>query len=196
MFQEIRPPSSLTSVAPERCVFLAGSIDMGAAGDWQAELSASLQDIDMTVLNPRRQQWDSSWEQSIDNPQFTEQVEWELQAQEMSSMIAMYFEPLTKAPITLLELGLFARTDKVVVCCPVGFWRKGNVDIVCRRYGVPMVDTLDALTQSVRTFFRIELKRTKCRSAESVRRWLEFPLRPKLHRGSYCLLRYRFRGRR
>jgi hypothetical protein len=32
------------------------------------------------VLNPRREDWDSSWIQSIDNPQFREQVEWEIYA--------------------------------------------------------------------------------------------------------------------
>jgi hypothetical protein len=43
--------------------------------------------------------------------------------------------PDTKAPISLLELGLFARSDRVVVGCPDGFWRRGNVEIVCQRYG-------------------------------------------------------------
>jgi len=23
-----------------------------------------------------------------------------------------------------------------MVCCPEGFWRKGNVDIVCQRFGI------------------------------------------------------------
>ena len=59
-------------------VFLAGSIEMGAAEDWQAEVTSALMDTDALILNPRRDGWDSSWEQSIDNPEFREQVEWEL----------------------------------------------------------------------------------------------------------------------
>jgi hypothetical protein len=50
----------------------------------------------------------------------------------------------------LLELGLFARSGKVVACCPEGFWRRGNVEVVCRRYGVPVVSDLAELVQAVR----------------------------------------------
>lgn len=55
----------------------------------------------------------------------------------------MYFDPKTKSPISLLELGLFARTGKLIVVCPKGFWRKGNVDIVCKRYEVKQVETIE-----------------------------------------------------
>ena len=112
-------------------------------------MSRRLQGSDVVILNPRRDEWDATWEQSISNPHFREQVEWELAAQELATMIAMYFEPSTKAPITLLELGLSARSGKVVVCCPDGFWRKGNVEVVCAKYGIPMVDTLDDLVAAV-----------------------------------------------
>ena len=116
---------------------------MGKAENWQQRLGKELKDI--TVLNPRRDDWDSSWIQSINNPQFREQVEWELEAQEKADIIAMYFDKSTKSPITLLELGLFARSKKMIVCCPDGFWRKGNVDIVCKRYGIKQVDTINDL---------------------------------------------------
>jgi hypothetical protein len=52
--------------------------------------------------------------------------------------------------ITLFELGLFARSGKLVVCCPDGFWRKGNVDVVCKRYGVETVGDLEALAARAR----------------------------------------------
>lgn len=35
--------------------------------------------------------------------------------------------------------------NKLVVCCPEGFWRRGNVQVVCGRYGVKLVETLDEL---------------------------------------------------
>ena len=60
----------------------------------------------------------------------------------VASVIGMYFAPATKAPITLLELGLSARSGKLVVCCPDGFWRKGNVEAVCTRYGVQLLGEL------------------------------------------------------
>jgi hypothetical protein len=150
MFRVIKPPSPLILEASELSVFLAGSIEMGAAEDWQTQVEAALADLPVVILNPRRDDWDSTWKQSIIDERFREQVEWEFAAQERADLIGMYFAPETKAPVTLLELGLFARSGKLVVCCPNGFWRKGNVEIVCARYRVPLVTDFDALVSNLR----------------------------------------------
>jgi len=123
---------------------------MGIAEDWQTRVCKALVGVDLTILNPRRNDWDANWEQSIDNTEFRRQVEWELAALEMATLVVMYFEPLTRSPITLLELGLYARSGKLVVCCPAGFWRKGNVDVVCHRYAVPLVPDVDRLVSEIR----------------------------------------------
>jgi hypothetical protein len=57
----------------------------------------------------------------------------------------MYFDPSTKSPISLLELGLFARSGKIKVICPDGFWRKGNVEVVCNYYNIPFYNNLKDL---------------------------------------------------
>ena len=88
------------------------------------------------IFNPWRKEWDDSWDQRIDHPRFKQQVEWGLDALEKADVILIYFNPKTKLPISLLELGLFARSRKLLVCCPEGFWRKGNVDIVCQRFRI------------------------------------------------------------
>jgi Nucleoside 2-deoxyribosyltransferase like len=150
MARILKPPTPLPAdLGPS--VFLAGSIEMGQAPPWQTVLEKALADLDVLLLNPRREEWDAGWVQALANPVFREQVEWELTAQERATLIAMYFAPATRAPITLLELGLFARGGKVIVCCPEGFWRKGNVDVVCTRYGIPQVTDLPALGQMVRS---------------------------------------------
>lgn len=133
----------------KKSVFLAGSIEMGAAPNWQEVVEDALSLHDITILNPRRDDWDSSWTQSIDDPQFYEQVEWELRGQEEADVIAFYFAPSTKAPITLLELGLAARSGKAAVCCPEGYWRKGNVEMVCDRYRIPLVGTVTELVEEI-----------------------------------------------
>jgi hypothetical protein len=150
MARILKPPAPLNLHSGERSVFLAGSIEMGQADLWQIEVERALAEEEVVILNPRRDQWDASWEQSIRNPLFRDQVEWELSGQELATVIAMFFAPDTKAPITLLELGLFARGGKLVVCCPVGFWRRGNVEVVCARYGIPLVDDLRDLIDLVR----------------------------------------------
>jgi len=123
---------------------------MGAAEDWQARVVRELADTKITVFNPRRDDWDSSWVQSIDNKQFNEQVRWELDHLERADLIVMYFSPGTQSPITLLELGLFAQGAAMIVCCPEGFWRKGNVDIVCKYYSIAQVDTLDEMIHRIK----------------------------------------------
>jgi len=123
---------------------------MGESENWQKGLIDALGDADVDVLNPRREHWDSSWVQSIDNPYFLEQVSWELDALEAADIITLVFLPGTRSPISLLECGMYLRTGKLIVCCPQGFWRKGNVDIVCRRYGVSQVDTLSELEAAIR----------------------------------------------
>jgi len=121
---------------------------MGVAEDWQARLIARLGE-GVVALNPRRAEWDASWRQSIDEPKFREQVEWELDGLERADVIAMWFAPETKAPITLLELGLFARSGKVVVGCPDGFWRKGNVEVVCARFGCTLAADWESFVAAV-----------------------------------------------
>jgi hypothetical protein len=145
----VKPPSALHKAPGTIAVFLAGSIEMGAAGPWQAEIEAALAETAVTLWNPRRDDWDATWRQSVDEPRFCEQVAWELEAQERADLIVMYFAPGTRSPITLLELGLFARSGKLVVCCPEGYWRRGNVQVVCQRYGVREAADLDALTAAI-----------------------------------------------
>lgn len=145
----IKPPKPISpSYKNKISVFLAGSIEMGAAIDWQQKVIDYLEhrtvlSNSVVLYNPRRENWDSSWEQSIENPQFYQQVNWELNALEKCDLIFLYFLPDTKSPISLLELGKFADSGKLMVCCPEGFWRKGNVDVVCERYGIPTYPNLE-----------------------------------------------------
>lgn len=140
-------------------IFLAGSIEMGKAEDWQTKLWKSVKDIPgLGVLNPRRDDWDNKWEQKIENAKFREQVEWELAGLESVDMVIFYFDPKTQSPISMLELGLLSHKlnnfpPKVVVCCPAGFWRKGNIDIVCKRYGHKTVESLGDLTKVIQDEF-------------------------------------------
>lgn len=148
---EIQAPHEVVLDTEYVNVFLAGSIEMGVAEKWQEKVIAALSDKPIRFLNPRRTDWDSSWSQDIDNDKFVEQVVWELTSLEMAQIIIMYFDPNTKSPISLLELGLHAKEQKLVVLCPEGFWRKGNVDVVCEYYGINQVDTFDELIEFIRS---------------------------------------------
>jgi hypothetical protein len=130
-------------------IFLAGSIEMGAAEEWQKRVENEFKDVDVTFFNPRRDDWDSSW--SHDSVQFNEQVNWEMNAMENCGIIFMNFSPETKSPISLLELGLHANDRKMIVCCPDEFWRKGNVGVVCTRYNIPLFEDFNKALFALRT---------------------------------------------
>lgn len=150
---EIKPPTPIDHLSRRRytlVVFLAGSIEQGRAALWHKDVIVGAGEAgpdggEVLYLNPRRDQWDPTWVQSIDNPQFRGQVEWEIAGIEYADIIFFYFQPDTQAPITLHELGLaLASGKRCIVVCPPGFWRKGNVDISCDHYGVKVYDTIEA----------------------------------------------------
>ena len=126
---------------------------MGNSVDWQQKfidqlnLEEGLSEI--TIFNPRRKAWDDSWVQSIENVEFCEQVNWELDMMESADIIVLFLAGNSKSPISMMELGLFADSGKLMVCCEEGFWRKGNIDIVCQRKGINQYPTFEALTAAV-----------------------------------------------
>lgn len=137
-------------------VFLAGSIEQGSAEKWASLVVQEMRKsdnikLDIVFYNPRRDDWDSSWEQKESNNQFNSQVNWELNRLEECDIIFMYLSPETKSPISLLELGKFAGRKQMVVCCPKTFWRRGNVEILCNRENVPLFEDLESAIGALKT---------------------------------------------
>lgn len=131
----IQAPSHLLREDNNTLIFLAGSIEMGQAENWQKELIEVLNKPYNTILNPRRDDWDSTWVQSIDNDQFKKQVDWELNYLEKADLVIFYFAKNTKSPITLLELGLISGLNKkAIIYCDPDFWRRGNIEIISEKY--------------------------------------------------------------
>lgn len=131
---------------------------MNTAERWQDKLKERLKHLDFVALNPRRDDWDSAITQSADDPRFSEQVNWELDGLQCADIVAFYFDPNTKSPVTLLELGLIAGDlnpespydfQRAIVCCPQGFWRRGNIEIVCERHGITLVDNFEAFVDTL-----------------------------------------------
>jgi hypothetical protein len=151
---EIKAPKRFETVyLTGKNLFLAGSIEMGKAELWQERVCQELKDYKVNIYNPRRDDWDSSWKQDILNKQFHEQVVWELDHIRLADLVIFYFDPKTTSPITLLELGLISGLkEKAIVCCPEGYFRKGNVDIVCSRFNIPIVETFKDLITYTKLF--------------------------------------------
>ena len=63
-------------------------------------------------------------------------------------VVVVYLNAQAKAIITLLELGyVLGLGRKVIMGCEKGFWKRGNVDIICGRCGVDIYDTLDEVVE-------------------------------------------------
>lgn len=141
-------------------IFLGGSIENGKAVDWQSEITEVLKRFandKFVIANPRRENWNPDLEHDTrPGSTFHSQVMWEIEAQENAALIVYYFAPDTMAPITLLELGKFGPNSDVVVCCPKEFWRRGNVELFCRFYDIPMVETFEDLCACVKDWAETE----------------------------------------
>jgi hypothetical protein len=138
----VRAPQPLEFPAEMPSLFLAGSIEQGAAEDWQQRVVEALAPFDAVIFNPRRAEWDATWPQEASFGPFREQVTWELDALSLADVILLVLCNGTKSPISLLELGLHAASGKLVVVCEPDFWRRGNVQIVCQRQEIPMFDSV------------------------------------------------------
>lgn len=132
-------------------IFLAGTIEMGKSEDWQTNFINELGDR-YNYFNPRRDEWDETWKQEFENANFNYQVNWELDMISAAGIVLFNMLPDSKSPITLMELGYVAgrlreleqhKKQKVYVCCPKGFWRKGNVDIICYRSRIPVFEKIE-----------------------------------------------------
>ena len=77
---------------------------MGNAAHWQTRMVDTLAVLVGTVLNPPRDDWDIE-----------------------ANVVAVYFDPDTQSPITLMELRILATHAQhgrdVIVCCPEGLYR-------------------------------------------------------------------------
>lgn len=144
----IRPheklPTSIDSTA-FTTIFLAGTIDMGNSIDWQSALYREFSEKDgrYILYNPRQSDWDASRPGEMEY-----QVNWELSRLEESDYIIMYILEDSKSPISLLEMGLHARSGKMFVICGERFYRYDNVWITCEYYGIPLFKTLDEFKNS------------------------------------------------
>lgn len=147
--QVIKPPTDDGFGHP--AIFLAGTIEMGQSEDWQTRLIDTFADTDAVFYNPRRDDWDSSW--GPDSPELVAQIEWELKHLNAARFVLMYLDPNTMSPVSLLELGILLKTRSpanFVLCCPVGFWRRANVEVTARWYGIPVFNYLDTAILELR----------------------------------------------
>lgn len=123
-------------------------VEMGKAPDWQAAFADKIASIPIAAFNPRRIHWDPNWEQDIKDQNLHHQMDWEMTNLNEVDLIILYLHPGTISPVSLLELGRYSQSGRLIVCCPGGYHRRGNVQYICQKDNVPLLDDFDELVKT------------------------------------------------
>lgn len=136
--------SKLPNKPNSKSVFLAGTIDNGDSLNWQNKTIIELMNLginDIEIYNPRREHWNP-------NPSKEEmeyQIKWEQEYLDKADFIAMVLLDDSKSPISLLELGLYAKSNKLIVFCTPNFYRWDNIRLTCEKYNIQLVESTHPL---------------------------------------------------
>lgn len=122
-----------------KSVFLAGTIDNGNSLNWQDKTINKLIKLgvkNLEIYNPRRKHWNSTQEE------MEYQIKWEQDHLDKADVIVMVLLDDSKSPISLLELGLYAKTNKMIVFCTPKFYRFDNIRLTCQKYKIELVQDI------------------------------------------------------
>lgn len=142
-------PEESTGAAPS--LFLAGGISN--CGDWQKQMIGLLADTHLTLLNPRREQFDVN-----DLAVAEAQIVWEYSHLRKATAVLFWFPPETLCPITLFELGgAVERKAPLFVGCDPSYARRDDVrvQVSLARPEVNVVPELDVLAAQVRAWCQL-----------------------------------------
>ncbi|GAA2312577.1 nucleoside 2-deoxyribosyltransferase domain-containing protein [Streptomyces nigrescens] len=130
------------------CLFLAGGIS--DCPDWQRIVTAALEDLDITVFNPRRATFPLH-----DPTAEAAQVGWEYRHLRRADLLVFWFpDSPSHQPIALYELGMAAAQDvDLVVGADLGYVRRTNMlaQLDHARPGLHVHSTLAATTEACRS---------------------------------------------
>ena len=132
--------SKLPNKPNSKSVFLAGTIDNGDSLNWQDKTIIELTNLginDIEIYNPRRENWNSN--PSKEDIEY--QIKWEQDHLDKADVIVMVLLDDSKSPISLLELGLYAKSNKLIVFCTPNFYRWDNIRLTCEKYNIQLVES-------------------------------------------------------
>ncbi|WP_075342718.1 nucleoside 2-deoxyribosyltransferase domain-containing protein [Tenacibaculum agarivorans] len=116
--------------------FLAGSIDYTTAKPWRFSIIQK-NTRKIHFLDPTNTKHDQLTDKAMKN-----HILWELNALEFADKIILNLLPEATSPISLVELGLYAKSEKLIVICPDSFYKSRYVHVLCEKYDVPLYKNL------------------------------------------------------
>ncbi|CAL2083375.1 nucleoside 2-deoxyribosyltransferase domain-containing protein [Tenacibaculum sp. 190524A02b] len=116
--------------------FLAGSIDYQSKTPWRKTIieksSKRIHFFDPTNKNHH----------NLSDTEMKNQIEWELNTLELSDKIILNFLGYSKSPISLVEMGLYAQSGKLIIICPPEFYQNRYMYPLASKYNIPLFKNL------------------------------------------------------
>lgn len=113
-------------------IFLAGSIENKLSGNWRKYVVDKLDNKNI-FFDPTNKKHDH-----LNVKEMRVHIEWELDSLSMSDKIILNFLPNALSPISLVELGLYVASKKLLVICPKEFYKSRYVYTLCEKYNTPI----------------------------------------------------------
>ncbi len=134
-------------------LFLAGGITN--CPDWKSILIEKIKntnvETDLDIYNPRRKNFPIH-----DKEAGLEQMKWEFKRLKQADMTIYWFSRGSLNPISLYELGMWgnSRTTPVIIGIDEKYERSNDVitQTTLARSNVPIVDSLDKITEIIKTY--------------------------------------------
>ena len=141
--KSIDAPSNEKAADGSFNVFLAGTIDADKGSvDWQHKLIGIIKntkfDKSLTIYNPRRFDWPKNGSKEVER-----QIRWEHAHMDDADLIIMNILEDSLSPISLMEIGMYANSGKLIVFCKPKYYRYDNVRLVCEKYHIPLINSND-----------------------------------------------------
>jgi hypothetical protein len=140
------------NIPPGHSLFLGGGISNCL--DWQSIMKGLLEDAALTLINPRRSDFDVR-----DASMTEEQIAWEHEMLREATAIMFWFPDETLCPITLYELGAWSMTQKpLFVGTHPDYQRKVDVIYQTRlvRPEIVVVHSLRDMVKQIVEYFGID----------------------------------------
>jgi len=116
-------------------IFLAGSIDY-SINNWRNQLSEKFSD-QYHFLDPTHHNLSC-----LSNEELKKHIQWELDGLSIADLIILNLLPNSQSPISLVEMGLYVKSGKLIVICPKEFYKSRYVYTLCEKYNAPVFNEI------------------------------------------------------
>ncbi|CAM1372061.1 nucleoside 2-deoxyribosyltransferase domain-containing protein [Tenacibaculum xiamenense] len=121
----------------KKLVFLAGSMCIDKEDDWRKNVIKNFANV-FDFIDPTNENHNL-----LNDSQMEHHINWELEGLELSDIILMNLLPESKSPISMVELGLYARSNKLIICCPENFYQYRYIKTLAKKYNVALFTELE-----------------------------------------------------